>query len=74
MQADSTHLEISVLDNGQSSFNRDNALKNIQNGFGIKKIINYVKKSGGSTLFKNENGFYAEIMMPVVYPDDRKGE
>ncbi len=74
MQADSTHLEISVLDNGQSSFNRDNALKNIQNGFGIKKIINYVKKSGGSTLFKNENGFYAEIMMPVVYPEDRKGE
>ncbi|MDE6616032.1 MAG: hypothetical protein K2K35_05645 [Lachnospiraceae bacterium] len=74
MQADSTHLQISVLDNGQSSFNGSNAIKNIQNGFGIKKIINYVKKAGGSTLFKNENGFYAEIMIPVVYPEDRKGE
>ena len=73
MQADSTHLEISVLDNGQSGFNEDNSMKKIQNGFGIKKIINYVKKAGGSTLFKNENGFYAEIMLPVVYPEDRKG-
>ncbi len=73
MQADSTHLEISVLDNGRSGFNEDNSMKKIQNGFGIKKIINYVKKAGGSTLFKNENGFYAEIMLPVVYPEDRKG-
>lgn len=74
MQADSMHLEISVSDNGKSSFNSVNAMQKIQNGFGIKKIITYVKKAGGSTVFKNENGFYTEIMIPVKYPEDRKGE
>lgn len=74
LQADSTHLEISVLDNGQSCFNSENSIQKIQNGFGLKKIINYVKKTGGSTVFKNENGFYAEIMILIAYPEDRKGE
>ena len=64
--ADSTHILVSVKDNGRSSFNNENALQKIQDGFGIKKIIAYTKKAGGSTVFKNDNGFYAEIMLPVL--------
>ena len=64
--ADSTHILVSVKDNGKSSFNNENALQKIQDGFGIKKIIAYTKKAGGSTVFKNDNGFYAEIMLPVL--------
>lgn len=66
LMADSMHILISVKDNGKSIFNSENALQKIQDGFGIKKIIAYVKKAGGSTVFKNDNGFYAEIIIPVL--------
>lgn len=65
LSADSTHLKISVTDNGNSSFNTENARQRIQHGFGIKKIIKYAEKAGGRTEFKNNNGFFAEIMIPL---------
>ena len=65
LSADSTHLKISVADNGKSNFNSENAIQRIQNGFGIKKIIKYAEKAGGSTEFKNNNGFFAEVMIPL---------
>lgn len=74
LQADSTHIKVSVKDNGKSSFNSGNAPQKIENGFGIKKIIKYVQKAGGKTVFKNDNGFYAEIMMPVAYLENKKGD
>ncbi len=74
LQADSTHIKISVKDNGNSSFNSVNAPQKIENGFGIKKIIKYAQKAGGRTVFRNDNGFYSEIMIPVVYLEERKGD
>lgn len=65
LSADSTHLKISVADNGKSSFNSENARQRIQNGFGIKKIIKYAEKTGGRTEFNNNNGFFAAIMIPL---------
>lgn len=65
LSADSGHLKISVTDNGNSSFNSGNAMQRIQHGFGIKRIIKYVEKAGGRTEFKNNNGFLAEIMIPL---------
>lgn len=65
LSADSAHLKISVADNGKSNFNSENAMQRIQNGFGIKKIIKYAEKAGGSTEFRNNNGFFAEVMIPL---------
>lgn len=65
LSADSSHLKVSVADNGNSSINSENAMHRIQNGFGIKKIINYTEKTGGRTEFKNNNGFFAEVMIPL---------
>lgn len=64
--ADSSHLKITVLDNGHSDFCDENSYYRIQNGFGIKKIIKYVEQNGGTSLFKNENGFRAEITLEMI--------
>lgn len=66
LSADSSHVRITVLDNGTSDFNSRNANSRIQNGFGLKKIIRYVEKAGGSAVFQNENGFCAELLLPVA--------
>ena len=63
--ADSHHIKIVVKDHGKSDFNSENAAVRIQNGFGIKKIIRYVKKNGGVVELKNENGFRAEIVLNI---------
>lgn len=63
--ADSSHLKITVLDNGHSDFCEENYINRIQDGFGLKKIIRYVQNNGGTAVFKNENGFRAEIMIQI---------
>lgn len=63
--ADSSHLKVCVTDNGKSDFDSQNASLRIQEGFGLKKIIKYIEKTGGNTEFRNENGFRAEMMIPI---------
>lgn len=69
---DSSHLKITVLDNGQSDFCEKNSVSRIDDGFGIKKIIQYVQNHGGSTIFKNENGFRAEITIRIGNPTTKE--
>lgn len=63
LTADSRHIKIKVKDNGKSDFSKKNQRERIENGFGLKKIISYVKRCGGSVDFSNENGFKAEILL-----------
>ena len=37
----------------------------IKNGFGLKKLTSYAHRCGGSTEFKNEEGFCSVIELPV---------
>ncbi|MCR5836193.1 MAG: hypothetical protein K6G88_06795 [Lachnospiraceae bacterium] len=65
LSGDSAHLRLDVKDNGKSGFNVDNQNELIENGFGIKKIISYAKRCGGTTEFRNENGFISVIELPI---------
>lgn len=61
LTADSRNLRLKVADNGKSDFSHKNQLERIENGFGLKKMISYIKKCGGTVSFSNDNGFKAEI-------------
>lgn len=63
--SDSRHIKLVVRDNGKSNFNEVNKVAKISEGFGLRKLISYVDKRGGSTVFKNENGFKSEITLPI---------
>ena len=63
--ADSTHIRLEVKDNGHSGFNETNSDELIRNGFGLKKLTSYAKRCGGNTEYKNEDGFYSSIELPV---------
>lgn len=63
--ADSGHIKLSVCDNGASDFSPRNSQEKIRNGFGLKKLISYAEKCGGSAFFENENGFRSVITLPL---------
>lgn len=71
--ADSAHLQVSVKDNGTGDFSEENRETKIREGFGLKKIVSYVKKCGGSAKFINENGFCAMLTIPL-YQEEEDGE
>jgi len=64
--ADSAHLQVSVRDNGTGEFSEENKEAKIKAGFGLKKIVSYLKKCGGSARFTNENGFCAVLTVPLI--------
>ncbi len=64
--ADSAHLQVSVKDNGTGDFSEKNKEQKIAEGYGLKKIVSYVKRCGGSARFTNENGFCAVLTLPLV--------
>lgn len=71
--ADSAHLLVSVKDNGTGDFSEENKERKIREGFGLKKIVSYVKKCGGEAKFTNENGFCAVLTVPL-YQEETDGE
>ena len=73
VRADSAHLLVSVKDNGTGDFSEENKERKIREGFGLKKIVSYVKKCGGDARFTNENGFCAVLTVPL-YQEETDGE
>ncbi len=65
LTGDSGHIKMRVSDNGFSDFSITNQQDRIDKGFGLKKLISYAKHCGGFAAFKNENGFQAEITLPL---------
>lgn len=61
LTADSRHINISVSDNGKSDLVDSNKAIKIEEGFGLKRIVSYVKRCGGTVIFSTENGFKTEI-------------
>ncbi len=70
--ADSGHIRLSVSDNGKSDFSAANSSQRIQNGFGLKKLISYAKRCGGSADFSNKNGFRSEISLPLMKEEENE--
>lgn len=65
LAADSSHIKLSVSDNGGSDFSEKNAYERIRNGFGLKKLISYAEGCGGSAVFENNGGFNAVITLSL---------
>lgn len=59
-----------VADNGKSDYAEENSELRIENGFGLKKLIAYTGRCGGSASFRNDHGFKAVIKLPV-YEEDK---
>lgn len=72
LTTDSGHVRLCVIDNGKSDFGDENEKERIRNGFGLKKLISYTKKCGGKAQFLNENGFRAELTLPL-YKEENNG-
>ena len=62
---DSAHIRLEVRDNGSSAFNEETRDELIHKGFGLKKLISYVKRCGGVTKFDNDGGFFSMIELPL---------
>ena len=73
LRGDSAHLQVSVRDNGRSDFSETNMVTRLREGFGLKKIVSYLKKCGGEARFTNENGFCAVLTVPL-YREETDGE
>lgn len=64
ISADSSHIKLTVKDNGNSDFSSENAAIRLREGFGLRKLRSYADRCGGLTVFSNENGFKTEITLP----------
>ena len=69
VRADSAHLQVSVRDNGTGDFSEENKDAKIMAGFGLRKMISYLKKCGGTARFTNENGFCAVLTVPLLWEE-----
>lgn len=65
LTTDTSHIKLKVSDNGSSDFSENNEQEKIQNGFGLKKLVSYVKRCGGTASFENHAGFVAELTLPI---------
>ena len=63
---DTAHIRLEISDNGKSDFSEENSEERIKAGFGIKKIISYVKKRKKKTVFENDNGFKSVVELPLI--------
>ena len=68
LSTDSGHVKLKVSDNGTSDFSEANEQEKIRTGFGLKKLVSYVKRCGGTASFENHAGFVAELILPLL-PD-----
>ncbi len=66
LSTDSGHVKLKVSDNGTSDFSKANEQEKIRTGFGLKKLVSYVKRCGGTTSFENHAGFVAELILPLL--------
>jgi signal transduction histidine kinase len=67
---DGAHIRMIVSDNGNGDFNKENRSQKIEQGFGLKKIVSYVKRCGGKAEFTNDNGFRSVIELPIYEKGD----
>ncbi len=65
VSAYSGNISLKVTDNGKSIFSEENRTLLISEGYGLKKLIAYAEKCGGSAEFTNDQGFKAEIKLPL---------
>ena len=64
LTVDSTHVKLSVADNGKlKEFNEE---KFLNEGFGLKKIKKYLTECGGHFSIYYSDGFCADVELPII--------
>lgn len=66
---DSSHIRLRVSDNGKSDVHTEREGQWMEQGYGLKKIVSYVKRCGGTTYITNDNGWMTEITLPLERRD-----
>ena len=65
LSADSAHVRLSVKDDGVSDFDDTVRSERIEEGFGLRKILSYAERCGGTATFANDGGFRTEVELPL---------
>lgn len=65
LSADSAHVKLGIKDNGTSDFGDAVKEERLAAGFGLRKILDYVKRCGGTATFDNDTGFRTEVELPL---------
>lgn len=65
LSADSAHVKLVVKDNGTSDFGGAIPEDRMKAGFGLRKILDYAKRCGGSAVFEHSEGFRTEVELPL---------
>ena len=83
LAADSAHVRLSVKDDGSGDFNEAVRSERLAAGFGLRKILSYAERCGGTASFVNDGGFRTEVELPLggstvlpetVLPDYGRGQ
>lgn len=61
---DSGHIRLSVSNNEKNSIQKKTQGSLIEQGYGLKKIVSYVQRCGGTTYITDDNGWRTEITLP----------
>ena len=65
LAADSAHVRLCVKDDGASDFDDTVRDGRIESGFGLRKILAYAGRCGGTATFENDGGFRTEVELPL---------
>ncbi len=73
---DSAHIRLTVSDNGKGFGGLPEAekKKRLENGYGLRKMKEYVQIHAGSFKIETENGFQVQVELPLVTETVKKGE
>ncbi|MBR1392115.1 MAG: hypothetical protein IJ567_11910 [Lachnospiraceae bacterium] len=65
LSGDSGHIRLDVKDNGKGVLGAETGTEWLQNGFGLKKVMAFVERCGGSMELRTEEGFAAAFTLPL---------
>lgn len=67
LENDSNHIRLTVSDNGCgfSGLSESQRQEKLENGFGLKKILSYCERHGGSASINGDNGFTLVVSLPT---------
>ena len=73
---DTAHIKLVVSDNGKGLEGSSDAeeKKRLENGYGLRKMKNYVQTHAGTFKVDGEDGFQVQVELPLVAGSEEKGE
>lgn len=73
---DTAHIKLVVSDNGKGFRGLSDAeqKRRLENGYGLRKMKDYVRNHAGSFKVDGEDGFRVQVELPLVAVSEEKGE